>query len=140
MIKPVIVQEKKSKDNGCPIFPGRSRQEIGQKGESLAALALQKKGMQVIGRNIRSKSGEIDLAVLDGGVLVFVEVKTWPAYGLENLRFRITPKKQRRIIETAKYFLESHRKYNNRSIRFDVVFLRPREPMVHLVSAFTESP
>ena len=109
-------------------------------GESLAALALQQKGMRVVDRNIRCKTGEIDLAVLDGGVLVFVEVKNWPAYGLENLGLGINEKKQRRIIETAKYFLAAHREYNYRSIRFDVVFLRPGEPMVHLVSAFTESP
>ena len=108
-------------------------------GESLAALALQKKGMQVIGRNIRTKTGEIDLVVLDGEVMVFVEVKNWPAYGLENLAYGITGKKQRRIIETAKYFLAVHREYNYRSIRFDVIFLRPGEPMVHLVSAFMES-
>ncbi|MDR2471099.1 MAG: YraN family protein [Treponema sp.] len=110
----------------------------GPEGENLAALALQKKGMCLVGRNIRSKSGEIDLAVLDGGVLVFVEVKNWPAYGLENLAYGVNQKKQRRIIETAKYFLAAHREYNDRSIRFDVVFLRPGEPEVHLVSAFTE--
>ena len=117
----------------------RNRLVRGMEGESLAALALQQKGMQIIDRNIRSKTGEIDLVVLDGGVLVFVEVKNWPAYGLENLGFGINEKKQRRIIETAKYFLASHREYNYSSIRFDVVFLRPGEPMVHLASAFTES-
>ena len=111
----------------------------GAEGESQAAIALQKKGMQLIGRNIRSKTGEIDLAMLDGEDLVFVEVKHWPANGLENLEFIITPKKQHRIIETAKYFLAVHREYKYRSIRFDVVFLQPGEPMVHLVSAFTES-
>ena len=112
---------------------------VGVEGESQAAIALQKKGMQLIDRNIRCKAGEIDLALLDGEDLVFVEVKNWPANGLESLEFIITPKKQRRIIETAKYFLASHRKYKYRSIRFDVVFLQPGEPMVHLVSAFTES-
>ena len=118
---------------------GRNRAVLGMEGESLALFALQQKGMQVIGRNIRSKMGEIDLVVLDGDALVFVEVKNWPAYGLENLGFGVNGKKQRRIIETAKYFLASHREYNYSSIRFDVVFLQPGEPMVHLVSAFTES-
>jgi len=121
------------------IYPRRRRQNAGMEGEMLAAEALQKKGMQVIGRNIRSKMGEIDLIALDEDVLVFVEVKNWRAYGMENLRFGITPQKQRRIIETAKYFLASNRKYSNSLIRFDVVFLRPGEPMVHLVSAFSES-
>ncbi|MCL1812782.1 MAG: YraN family protein [Treponema sp.] len=112
---------------------------IGAEGESQAALALQEKGMQLIGRNIRYKTGEIDLVLLDREDLVFVEVKNWPANGLENLEYMITQKKQRRIIETAKYFLAVHRKYKYRSIRFDIVFLQPGEPVVHLVSAFTES-
>ena len=111
----------------------------GVQGETLAACALQEKGMRLIGRNIRSKTGEIDLVLLDRDVLVFVEVKNWPVYGLENLGFVINKKKQHRIIETAKYFLSLHREYNYRSIRFDVVFLRPNEPMIHLLSAFTES-
>ena len=112
---------------------------IGTEGELQAAIALQKKGMQLISRNFRYKTGEIDLVLLDGEDLVFVEVKNWPANGLENLEFMITLKKQHRIIETAKYFLALHREYKYRSIRFDVVFLRPGEPMVHLESAFTES-
>jgi putative endonuclease len=108
-------------------------------GEMLAAMALQEKGMRIIGRNIRCRTGEIDLVVLDGEVLVFVEVKNWSGYGLESLCFGINYRKQRRIIETAKYFLAAHREYNYRPIRFDVVFLRPGDPPVHLVSAFTES-
>ena len=117
----------------------RGSVDKGLEGELAAASALQQKGMKLVARNIRSKMGEIDLAVLDGEVLVFVEVKNWPAYGLESLGVGINEKKQRRIIETAKYFLASHREYNYRSIRFDVVFLQPGEPMVHLVSAFTET-
>jgi len=119
--------------------PVNSSRRSGSDGELQAAIALRKKGMRVIGRNIRCKTGEIDLAVLDGEDLVFVEVKNWPANGLESLAYAVNRKKQRRIIETAKYFLAAHREYNNRTIRFDIVFLRPGEPMVHLVSAFTES-
>ena len=110
----------------------------GKKGEELAALALEKKGMEIICRNFRSANGEIDLIALDGEVLVFVEVKNWPVFGKENLGFVINRKKQYRIIKTAKYFLFLHREYNYRSIRFDVVFLKPNEPILHLVSAFTE--
>ena len=113
--------------------------QTGITGELQAALALQRKGMRLIGRNFRCHAGEIDLTLQDGEDLVFVEVKNWPAYGLENLEFAINPKKQRRLVETAKYFLAVHREYKYRSIRFDVVFLRPGEPMVHLASAFMES-
>jgi putative endonuclease len=105
----------------------------------MAASALESKGMRIIGRNIRSKTGEIDLVALDGDVLVFAEVKSWPVYGFENLSYGISEKKKRRIIETAKYFLDTHREYNNRTIRFDVIFLQPGKSLIHLDSAFMES-
>ncbi|MDR2313571.1 MAG: YraN family protein [Spirochaetaceae bacterium] len=116
-----------------------STHALGLEGELSAAAVLERKGMRIIARNIRSPWGEIDLAALDGDVLTFVEVKNWPAYGLENLNRGINEKKKRRIIETAKYFLSMHREYNYRSVRFDVVFLKNGES-VHLDSAFTESP
>ena len=124
---------------GPAVHARPARRFVGIQGESQAAFSLQQKGMQLVSRNIRSKTGEIDLVLMDGETIVFVEVKNWPVYGLENLGLAINQKKQRRIIETAKFFLAAHREYKYRSIRFDVVFLRPGEPMVHLVSAFTES-
>jgi len=105
----------------------------------MAVTALEERGLRIIARNLRSQSGEIDLIALDGDMLAFIEVKNWPVYGLENLGIGVNKKKQRRIIETAKYFLATHQEYCYKSIRFDIVFLRPGEPIVHLVSAFTES-
>jgi putative endonuclease len=116
-----------------------SARASGTAGEVLAAKAMQNRGMHIVARNFRSLCGEIDLIVLDGEVLAFVEVKNWPAYGLENLAYGITEKKKERIIETAKHFLATHREYNYRSIRFDVVFLRSGQSLVYLDSAFTDS-
>jgi putative endonuclease len=52
--------------------------------------------------------------------------------------------KQRRIIETAKYFLSVHREYNSMAVRFDVVFISPAveripEKITHIQAAFMES-
>jgi putative endonuclease len=124
----------------------------GRDGEDLAAAFLEEKGLRVIARNIRSPRGEIDIAALEGETLVFAEVKTWSALGIEELEHSLTAEKQRRIIETAKYFLLSHREYKSMAVRFDVLFIRrpppgirgdeippSRKPAVtHLVSAFTE--
>jgi putative endonuclease len=121
--------------------PRLNRTKAGQEGEARAAAALEKAGMQIIARNIRSRTGEIDLVALDGETIVFVEVKTWTAYGFEDLKYGIDEKKQRRIIETAKYFLHSHRKYSDMSVRFDIVFIGPEagpEAITHLASAFME--
>jgi putative endonuclease len=110
---------------------------MGRIGEERAAAAMEKAGMRIIARNVRSRTGEIDLVALDGETLVFIEVKAWSAFGFEELSYGINKKKQRRIIETAKYFLSVHREYNGRARRFDVDFISP-ETVTHLASAFME--
>jgi putative endonuclease len=114
-----------------------SRASLGRRGEDRAAAALEAKGMRVIARNFRCPAGEVDLIALDGGVLVFVEVKTWTTRGIDALEHAVGIKKQRRIIETANYFLSSHREYKCMAIRFDVVFIGP-SGLTHLAAAFTE--
>ncbi|MDR0301727.1 MAG: YraN family protein [Treponema sp.] len=109
----------------------------GKKGEEQAAAALEAAGMKIIAKNIRSKAGEVDIVALDGETVVFVEVKAWSAYGMEDLQYGIDIKKQRKIIKTANYFMSENRKYSNMAIRFDVVFIN-KNSITHLASAFTE--
>jgi putative endonuclease len=52
------------------------RRALGTVGEHLAAEHLRRRGCIELARNVRTRHGEIDLVVLDGQVLVFVEVKT----------------------------------------------------------------
>ena len=112
--------------------------EQGRIGENTAALFLENKGMRIICRNFRHRGGEVDIIALDGETLVFVEVKTWSSYGIEALEYGLNHKKQRRIIETAKYFLSVHREYRYMAVRFDVVFIAA-QGITHLASAFAES-
>lgn len=50
--------------------------ELGKNGENLAVNFLEGKGYQIIARNWRCGSNELDIVALDGDTLVFVEVKT----------------------------------------------------------------
>ncbi|MDR1863220.1 MAG: YraN family protein [Treponema sp.] len=109
----------------------------GRTGEAAAALYLESQGLKILERNFRAQPGEVDLVALDGETLVFVEVKTWSFLGVDALEQGLNERKQRRIIETAKYFLDSHREYRYMAIRFDVVFIAP-QGITHLVSAFAE--
>jgi len=52
------------------------RHVLGRLGERLAAEHLERRGCAIVGRNHRTRYGEIDLIAMDGDVLVFVEVKT----------------------------------------------------------------
>ncbi len=59
---------------GCPREDPRRR--LGRLGEDLAAAHLERLGLAMLARNVRTRHGEIDLIAFDGGTLVFVEVKT----------------------------------------------------------------
>jgi len=117
---------------------GTSTSARGKKGEELAADTLKAAGMEIIKRNYRSKQGEVDIIAVDGETIVFVEVKAWSAFGMENLQYGIDARKQQKIIKTAKYFLSENRKYSNMAIRFDVIFVKENQ-VTHLASAFMES-
>ncbi|MDR3130843.1 MAG: YraN family protein [Treponema sp.] len=109
----------------------------GREGENRAAAEVEAAGMRIVARNIRSPAGEIDIIALDGDTLVFIEVKAWSIYGIESLSYGVDQKKQRRIIETAKYFLSVHREYNSMAVRFDVIFI-DSEKVTRIESAFVE--
>ena len=109
----------------------------GRAGEAAAAFLLEEKGMKILERNFRSRHGEVDIIALAGEVLVFAEVKTWSAYGIDALEHALNSKKKQKIIETSKYFLSLHRKYRYMAVRFDVIFVSPTG-ITHLASAFTE--
>lgn len=115
-----------------------ARQTLGKEGERAAELFLKKKGYKLVERNYRCSGGEIDLIVLDGRVIVFVEVKTRTGHTfgtpLEAVEFR----KQRKMIQAAQYFL-SEKGLHQRDTRFDVVGISwpQREPVVeHIENAF----
>ena len=109
----------------------------GSGGEAAAAGFLEKKGLKIIEKNFRTRTGEVDIIAVDGETLVFAEVKAWSAYGIEALEQAINAKKQNKIIETSKYFLSLHREYKYMAVRFDVIFVCP-QGVTHLESAFTE--
>jgi putative endonuclease len=52
------------------------RSDLGRRGEDVAAAYLERRGLRILGRNVQVSRGEIDLVALEGGCLVFVEVKS----------------------------------------------------------------
>jgi len=97
-----------------------NKHKAGIAGQEAAEKFLQSKGYEVLARNYRIKTGEIDLVLKDGMYIVFVEVKfrTSTKYGLPREAVGYT--KQQRIINTALHYL-THHKLTENDIRFDVV-------------------
>ncbi len=114
---------------------------LGDAGEDAAAAFYAQKGYSIIERNFRIRSGEIDIILEKDDLLVFAEVKTLPNGDAELLAAELGPRKRRKIVETAKYFLKNHRQYSNKIIRFDAVVVGlPGFERVHLIeNAFSEN-
>lgn len=96
---------------------------IGNHGEALIADYLTKKGYAILMRNYRTQGGEIDIIARSKEYIMFVEVKMRTKHFFD-LSTSITPSKQRKIIQTAEYFLMQHALYEN-ACRFDVALLEP---------------
>jgi len=113
---------------------------VGNFGEDKAARYLFNNGYKIIARNWRTRRGEIDIIAITKDILVFVEVKTLPSGNAETLARELDKRKQKRIIETSKFFLLTNREYSNRKIRFDVVVVDMPgfDSVYHIQDAFSE--
>ena len=80
---------------------------VGMEGENRAVDFLMQKGYEILFRNWRTRTGEVDIIAKKDSVLVFVEVKTLPHGNADMLSHVLGSIKRKRIIETAKYL---HRK------------------------------
>lgn len=98
------------------------RRGLGDEGESLAAAHLSGLGMRLLAVQYRVPSGEIDLIVLDGDEVVFVEVKTRRSRDFGYPEEAVTAKKVRRILTAVHRFL-SEKAWEDRPWRVDVVAL-----------------
>jgi putative endonuclease len=97
-----------------------AKDELGRKGEALAAEYLAHAGMQLVERNWRCQQGEIDIVLRDGDETVFVEVKTRSSLAFGHPLEAITTSKLARLRRLAVAWCEAH-PGQFRSIRIDAV-------------------
>ncbi|MGB8252055.1 MAG: YraN family protein [Anaerolineaceae bacterium] len=95
-------------------------QTLGRWGESLAAETLTAKGYEILARNTRTGSGEIDLIARKAGLLVFVEVKTRRGDEYGTPEEAITPAKQQHMEDAAQAWLAEHPEETG-AWQFDVI-------------------
>jgi len=116
----------------------------GERFEARASEWLGRKGLCLLQRNFRARTGEIDLIMLDGDCLVFVEVRARAHRGFGGASASVDHRKQGRLLRTAQAFLQYNPHYNRLPCRFDVVaFEPPQSPgdqeILWIKGAFTGS-
>jgi putative endonuclease len=96
------------------------RQDVGARGEKLAADLLKKRGYKIIQKNFRCREGEIDIIAQKGECLVFVEVRTKKNTAFGTPEESVTLSKREKLISLANAYLQAYDK-PPQSWRIDVV-------------------
>ncbi|MDZ7876834.1 MAG: YraN family protein [Saprospiraceae bacterium] len=93
--------------------------EIGQRGEDIAADYLTQKNYTILDRNWRCGRAEIDVVAMHGTILVFAEVKTRSNDLFQRPESAVNEKKRRLLARAAVAYM---RKIGHEwAIRFDII-------------------
>lgn len=93
---------------------------LGAFGESFAVGHLTRLGYSILERNVRYRSGELDIVAAEGGDLVFVEVKCRRSHHYGSPESSITPVRFARLARTIDEYL-MRKDLQPPSYRVDVV-------------------
>ena len=94
--------------------------EKGDEGEKIVIRYLKQCGYEILIRNFRCRSGEIDVIFKDNEEIVFAEIKTRSGTNYGFPAESVTVFKKNHILNTARYFLYRYHLWNC-NVRFDVI-------------------
>lgn len=96
-------------------------QQLGDAGEAAALAFLVAQGCRPQARNVRFKGGELDLVMLDGDTLVFVEVRRRGRADFGDALDSVDARKAHKLVLAARLYLQREPRHAQRACRFDVV-------------------
>ena len=102
-------------------MPQRSSAQSGKDAELHALDYLQQQGLRLLAQNWLCKRGELDLVMLDGDTVVFVEVRYRKNTQWGGALDSIDERKRQKLIFAAQYFPQCESHWANSPCRFDVV-------------------
>ncbi len=106
----------------------------GRWAERLAVALLWLKGYRLLGRNVRTPFGEIDLLARRGRVLAVIEVKARP--DLATARAAISPHQQARLLNAVAWLVSRRPDFKDLQPRCDALLIVPGYWPRHVVNAF----
>ncbi|AVE07234.1 YraN family protein [Pseudomonas palleroniana] len=102
-------------------MPERSSAQSGKDAELQALQYLQRQGLRLLAQNWLCKRGELDLVMLDGDTVVFVEVRYRKHAQWGGALASIDGRKRQKLILAAQVFLQTEHRWADSPCRFDVV-------------------
>jgi len=92
----------------------------GDFGEETACKYIKKNGYKILGKNFRTKFGEIDIIGIDNDTICFIEVKARSSSDYGSPEQFVTKRKQERLWKTASIYINKNTlEFGN--YRFDVI-------------------
>ncbi len=110
--------------------------EKGRRAEEVALEYFLQRGFCFLGKNVRTKVGEIDLILRLAGLLLFVEVKGRKSDWEHSAWQPLWRGKKRRLAQAIRFFLERERLQGVREIRLDIVFVTQGRVAEHFSDEF----
>ncbi len=112
---------------------GGNNIKLGKKGERRARRYLKRKGWKIVERNFKNPFGEVDIIARKGDVLAFTEVKTRLTDTFGAPSEAVTPARQRRYIQAAKFYFAGRE--IDCTVRFDIIEVF-KDKINHIENAF----
>ena len=82
--------------------------ELGKEGENAACQYLERREYEIVKRNFKCKSGEIDIIAIDKNELVFIEVKTRCSKQYGEAREAVTEIKKKHIKKATEFYIHTN--------------------------------
>jgi len=105
----------------CGRVKNREKVLLGQRGEEAACRYLKKQGYNIVARNYRCRSGEIDVIAIIENQIVFVEVKTRHSLHFGSPAEAVSKEKMRHLIICTECFFTFYKQYADLQRRIDVI-------------------
>jgi len=109
-----------------------NKREIGKLQEERVAEYLKDMGYQILALNYRCSFGEIDIIAKDKDYLVFIEVKYRRGARLGAPEEAVDNRKQRKICQTASFYLTKEYRCDECPVRFDVASVTDKD--IYMIS------
>ena len=108
-----------------------ANQSVGKYGEDRASEFLERLGYELLERNWRCNSGEIDIVARDQDCLVFAEVKTRTRVGFGHPFEAITPVKMQRMRQLVGEWCRAHQ-ISSVQVRLDAISVLLTGGRIHI--------
>lgn len=79
--------------------------DLGIAGEDIARKALEASGYRILERNVRLRSGELDMVAMHGDELVVVEVRTRSVGRMAPPETTVGPRKLRKLVHAGRWYV-----------------------------------